>query len=232
MNQPPDIRGDIIREFCRSHGAPTADWLGRLSRNGQRECIKQWILRVMSPEIRGQLAVVAQALYAEAERPGLAEKMYEETVRQGMHRSDFAPETLAEESRKKYCVTFAEAGRHFVNRQLDEELRYGAIQFGDVDAPKLSLKNKRYRRYRDLCDQEWQRMVEGKQTARDSIYRPALATLIFTALALAFTTVRVAMWFAVIGGLVSTLMIWPRHGRNRIAEEGFDGFVKTFRRSE
>jgi hypothetical protein len=228
MNEQSESNKDIIREFCRSQGAPSADWLGRLSTNGQRECIRQWILRVMSPEIRKQLPAVAEALYAKDTHPGLAEKMYEQNV----HRGEFPPEALSAEARKEYCETFIQATRHFVDRQLEEELRYGAIEFGDIDSPKLSLKNKRYHKYRNLCDQEWQRMVEGRQTARDNFHRAVLVTLLFTAAALLLTSVRIAMWCVVVGGLVTTLLIWPRRGRNRINEEGFDGFLKSISKKE
>jgi hypothetical protein len=60
MNEQSAHKRDLIREFCRSHGAPSADWLGRLSTNGQRECIRQWILRVMSPEIRRAIMYLTQ----------------------------------------------------------------------------------------------------------------------------------------------------------------------------
>lgn len=231
MNDQSDVKVDVIREFCRSHNAPTADWLGRLSTNGQRECVRQWILRIMSPEIRGQLPAVAEALCAQAQRPGLAEEMYEQGIGQAVRRGDF-PAGVSAESREEYCVTFEAAGRHFANRQLDEELRYGAIEFGDVDAPKLSLKNKQYRKYRALCDQEWERMVEGKQIARDNFHRATLVTLLLTASALLLTTVRIAMWCAVIGAIVTTILVWPRRGRNRIADEGFRGFMRAFRENK
>ena len=228
MNEQSDSNKDMIREFCRSQGAPSADWLGRLSTNGQRECIRQWILRAMSPEIRKQLPAVAEALYAKDTHPGLAEKMYEQNV----HRGEFPPEALSAEARKEYCEMFIQATRHFVDRQLEEELRYGAIEFGDIDSPRLSLKNKRYHKYRNLCDQEWQRMVEGRETARDNFHLAVLVTLLFTAAALLLMSVRIAMWCVVVGGLVTTLLIWPRRGRNRVNEEGFDGFLKSISKKE
>lgn len=122
---------------------------------------------------------------------------------------------------------FIQATRHFVDRQLEEELRYGAIEFGDVDSPRLSVKNKRYQKYRRLCNQEWQRMVEGKRAASDNLYRALLVTLFVVAAALISRELYVAMWCAVIGGLVMTFLIWPRRGRNLITEKGFDGFWKS-----
>ncbi|SRR6266446_442391 len=207
---------DIILEFCRSHGAPTANWLGRLSANGQRECIRQWIVRVTSPEIQGQLPAVAEELYqehAKYPRPPL-------------------PDGLSAEEREAYLESFNKGSRHYVRRRLEEDLRYGAIEFSDIDSPKLSVKNKRYHKYHDLCDQEWQRMVEGKEAARDNFHRAILVTLLFTASALLLTSVRIAMWCAVIGTCVTTLLIWPRRGRNRIKEEGLDGFLKGISKNQ
>lgn len=223
MDEQSDSEKDIIREFCRCHGAPSAGWLARLSTNGQRECIRQWILRVMSPEIRNLLPAVAEELYAKDMHPGRAEELYEQNV----HRGELPPEALSAEGRKEYCETFIQGARHFVDRQLEEELRYGAIEFGDIDSPKLSVKNKRYHKYRKLCDQEWQRMVEGKQAARDNFHRALLATLLVVATALISRELYVAMWCAVIGGLVMTFLVWPRRGRNLITEEGFDGFMRS-----
>lgn len=223
MNERSADKRDLIREFCRSHGAPSADWLGRLSTNGQRECIRQWILRVTSPEIRNLLPALAEALDAQSTRLGLAEEMYE----QGARRGELPPEALYPEGREEYCEGFEEAGRHFVDRQLEEELRYGAIEFGKIDSSKLSVKNKRYHKYRNLCDQEWQRMVEGKQAARDNFHRALLATLLVVATALISRELYVAMWCAVVGGLVTTFLVWPRRGRNLITETGFDGFVRS-----
>jgi hypothetical protein len=177
----------------------------------------------MSPEIRSLLPAVAEALYAEYTHPGLPEKMYELSVRRG----GFPPETLSAEARKEYCEKFIQGTRHLVDRKLEEELRYGAIEFGDIDSPKLCAKNKRYHKYRKLCDQEWQRMVEGKQAARDNFHRALLATLLVVATALISRELYVAMWCAVLGGLVMTFLVWPRRGRNLITEKGVDGFLRS-----
>jgi hypothetical protein len=178
----------------------------------------------MSPEIRSLLPAVAEALYAQSTHPGLAEERYE----QGVRRGELPPEALYPEGRKEYCETSEEVGRHYVDRQLEEELRYGAIEWEAVGAEEPSVTNKRYRRYRNLCDQEWQRMVEGKQAARDNFHRPLLAMLLVVATALTFGELYVAMWCAVVGGLVTTFLVWPRRGRNLITEKGFDGFVRSF----
>jgi hypothetical protein len=223
MDEQLVVKRDIIREFCRSHGAPSAEWLGRLSTNGQRQCIRQWILRVTSPEIRGLLPAVEEVLYAQYAHPGIAEKMYQEAVRQG----EFPAEALTAEAHKEYCETFIQGTRHHVNRELEEELRYGAIEFGDIDSRKLSVKNKRYHQYRNLCDQEWQRMVEGKEAARDNFHYPLLATLLIAATALISGQLYAATGSAVVGGLVTTFLVWPRRGRNLITDTGFDGFIRS-----
>lgn len=223
MDEQSVVKRNIIREFCRSHGGPSAVWLGRLSTNGQRECIRQWILKVMSPEIRSLLPAVAEALLAESAPPGRAEELYEECVRRG----ELPPEALSAEGRKEYCEVSTEGARHFVDRQLEEELRYGAIEFADIGSTPLSVMNKQYHKYRNLCDQEWQRMVEGKQAARDNLHRPLLVTLLFVATALISRQLYVAMWCGVIGGLVTTILVWPRRGRNLITETGLDGFMRS-----
>jgi hypothetical protein len=234
-------RKDIILEFCRSHGAPSADWLGRLSTNGQRECIRQWILRVTSPEITSLLPAVAEELYAQDERPGLAERDYEEGVRQGV----FPPEDVYPEGRKEYSEERIEADKYFVDEQLKEKLRYGAVGFEGLGPANptnplvkkwqfnkcVRLRQKRYRKYRNLCDQEWQRMVEGKQAARDNLHRVLLATLLVVATALISGKLYVAMWCAVIGGLVTTFLVWPRRGSNlNTSEAALDRALKQSRK--
>jgi len=235
--QLPDTK-DVIKEFCRSQGAPTADWLGRLSTDGQRECIRQWILRVMGPEIRSLLPAVAEELHAKDRDPRRADDWYEECVRRG----EFPPEAVYPEGRMEYREGVIKANRHYVDRKLLEELRYGAIEFDEIDLPKPSVTDKRYlkrhrkylkhrnlkyRKLRNLCDQEWQRMVEGKQAAKDNLHRVLLPTLLVVATALISGGLYVAMWCAVIGGMVTTFLIWPRRGRNLITETGFDGFARS-----
>ena len=65
MDEHSTEKRDIIREFCRSQGAPTAYWLARLNRDGQRECIRQWIVRSRGPEIYNRTHAVVEQLYEE-----------------------------------------------------------------------------------------------------------------------------------------------------------------------
>src|SRR5207237_1074968 len=99
-------RGDIIREFCRSQRAPTAYWLARLSRHGQRECIRQWIIRSRSPEIYSKTHAVV-------------EQVYEEHANKDPYFYD-APS--AEDLMER-----VERARRHARELLDEEIRYGAI---------------------------------------------------------------------------------------------------------
>ena|ERR1700731_3361056 len=138
MDEQSEGKKDIIREFCRSHGAPTADWLGHLSRRGQKECIRQWIIKSRSPEIYSQTHAVV-------------EQLYEEHANKNPYFYDASSSEEVKE-RVKYAM-------HQAQERLDENIRYGAISLDEIDSPQPWVE---YNRYRDICDREWRLMVEGK----------------------------------------------------------------------
>jgi hypothetical protein len=144
MNEQPDSKKSIIREFCRSQGAPTAYWLARLSAKGQEECIRQWIIKVRSPEFQKLL-------------PAVAEKLYEE-------RANESPYFYEASSAEELLERFASA-RHNAEKRLEEEVRYGAIEMAEIDSAQPWVE---CNRYHDLCDREWQVIVEGKPTGFDA----------------------------------------------------------------
>jgi len=176
---------DIILEFCRSHGAPSANWLRRLSVSGQRECIRQWIVRAVSPEIESLL-------------PAVVEQLYEQRASE----DPFFYDALSVEELEERVTTV----RNHARKRLDEELRYGAICISKIDSPRPWVE---YNRYRDLCDREWRRIVE-ENSARSKLSYALLTTLVIAAAALLFTNVRIAMWCAVVGGLVMAFFLLGR----------------------
>lgn len=161
MTEHSDRKKDIIREFCRSQGAPTAHWLARLSRDGRSECIRSWITKSRSPGIYMQTHAVVQQLLEERtnEDPCLAN---------------------AEEIQE-----YLERARYRARERLDEEIRYGAICIEEIDSIQPWIQ---YNQYHELCDREWQSMVEGKrpsQTMQAFFDAPWYARL-WTVLILAF----------------------------------------------
>jgi hypothetical protein len=134
----------IIREFCRSQGAPTAYWLGRLSAKGQRECIRQWIVKSRSPEITALL-------------PKLADDLFDERTKDDPYFFD----ALSVEDPKERC----DSARHHARERVDEEIRYGAIEMDEIDLPQPWVE---YNQYKGLCDREWQVIVEEKATGFDA----------------------------------------------------------------
>ena len=147
MNEHSGSTKDVLREFCRSQGAPTAYWLGRLSMDGQRECIRQWIIRSRSPEIYSQTHAVVEQLFEE-------------------HTSkDKEPYFYDAQSAEEILDRVERARRH-ARKRLDEEIRYGAICMEEIDSPQPRVE---YCQYRDLCDREWQLMVEGEQMRRNPL---------------------------------------------------------------
>jgi len=135
-----DEQSDSIREFCRSHGAPTAYWLGHLSKRGQRECIRQWIIKSRSPEIYSQTHAVV-------------EQLYQEHANQHPYFYDALSIEEVEERVKRV--------KQHARERLDENIRYGAISIEEIDSPQPWVE---YNRYRDICDREWRLMVEGKHS--------------------------------------------------------------------
>ncbi|HXN51061.1 MAG TPA: hypothetical protein VN943_03925 [Candidatus Acidoferrum sp.] len=189
MDEQSNETKDIIREFCRSHGAPSAGWLGRLSTNGQRECIRRWIIRSRSPEIYSQTHAVVEQLYEER-----------------ANKDEFFFDALSGEE----VLERVERARRRARERLDEEIRYGAISIDEIHSPQPWVA---YNRYHDISDQEWQLMVEGEQTRRNPRYA-LLATLLVVATAMAFRELYVAMWCAVIGGLLTTFLVREPYHRD------------------
>jgi hypothetical protein len=201
MNEKSENNKDIIREFCRSQGAPSADWLVHLSVNGQRECIRQWIIRSRSPEIYNQTHAVV-------------EQLYEERANQDPYFYD----ALSAENLKERV----EGARHRARKRLDEQIRYGAICINEIDSPQPWVE---FNRYHDLCDQEWQMMIEGQQTRGNPLY-VLLVTLLAVATALTFRELYVATWCGVIGGLLTTFLAWPRDDKKQMSGEEVDQILR------
>lgn len=133
------VRKAVVREFCLSHGAPTAYWLGRLTKDGQQACIRQWILRVTSPEVQALL-------------PAVAEELFEERTKQ---QPFFYDAESAEELQSRI-----EGAKRHARESVDEQIRYGAICRDEIDSPYPWVELKKYH---DLCDKEWKRLV-GRKT--------------------------------------------------------------------
>jgi hypothetical protein len=128
-----------LYEFYRSQGAPSVAWLERLNAQGQRECIRQWIVRSRSPEIAWRLSGFADRI-CEAE--------YQERP--------YLPETAEE------LVEYGRARRRASLESLEEKIRYGAIDSGETDW-------KQYNRYQAICDEEWRNLVEAKPSRGTAI---------------------------------------------------------------
>ncbi len=182
MNEQSEGTKDIILEFCRSQGAPTAHWLGGLSPNGQRECIRHWIIRSRSPEIYRQTHAVVERLFEESTSKDKEPYFYD---------AQSAEEVLDR----------VERARRHARERLDREIRFGAICIEEIDSPQPQLE---YNRYRDVCDEEWKLTVEGKQTTRNPWY-PVLAWLLAAAAALIFEKLYLAVWCVVLGSLHAIL---------------------------
>lgn len=148
MNEKSVKKNDVILEFCRSQGAPTAHGLARLSAAGQRECIRQWIIKSRSSEIQNRTDTVAEQLYEQAvsEDPlyydALSAKDLEERI---------------------------ERTKRYARQRVNDQIRYGAICIDEINSPQPLVA---YNQYHKLCDQEWQLMVEGK--SRSSFTREFL----------------------------------------------------------
>jgi hypothetical protein len=172
---------NVIHEFCRSQGAPTGYWLGRLSRDGQRACIRQCIIKSRSPEIYSQTHTVVEQLFEERanENPFFYDALGAEEVAERVERA-----------------------RHHARERLDEQIRYGAISRDEINSPQPWVE---YNRYHDICDREWRLMVEGNKR-KEMLRYATLAMLLVVATALTFRELYIAMWCAVIGGLVTTFL--------------------------
>jgi hypothetical protein len=160
---------NVIRGFCRSQGAPTAYWLGRLSTDGQRACIRQWIIKSKSPETHSQTDAVVEQLYQER-----------------ANRDPFFYDALSAEEVEERV----EGARRHARKRLDEEIRYGAISMDEIDSPQPWVE---YNLYHDICDLEWRLLVDGERTRRSSRYAP-LAILLVVATVLALGELFIAMW--------------------------------------
>jgi hypothetical protein len=138
MDEESVKKKDIILEFCRSQGAPTAYALARLSAAGQRECIRQWIIKSRNPEIRNQTEAVAEQLYE-----------------QSAGEDPFFYDALSAEELEDRI----EQTKRYARQHVNEQLRYGAICIDEINSPRPWVE---YNQYHDLCDREWQVMVDGK----------------------------------------------------------------------
>jgi len=140
MTTQPDNKPDIICEFCRSQGAPTARELTLLSAKGRRESVRQWIIKSRSVEIQNQI-------------DGIAEQLYEQKTNDDPL---FYDALSVEELEDR----IASAKRHARQRVI-EQIRYGAIRIDEIESPRPWVA---YNQYHELCDQEWGVMVEGKSS--------------------------------------------------------------------
>lgn len=141
MTTEPDKKPDIICEFCRSQGAPTAHELALLSSAGRRERIRHWIIKSRSAEIQNQMGTVAEQLYEQetSDDPFFHDAMNVEEL----------------ENRIAHA-------RHHARQRVNEQIRYGAICTDEIDSPRPWVA---YNQYHELCDREWQSMVEGKSSS-------------------------------------------------------------------
>ena len=185
MTTESDKKPDIICEFCRSQGAPTAYWLAGLSEDGRRECIRQWIIKLKSTDISSQTNA-------------LVEKLYEEYANE----SPFFYDALSAEDLEERF----EATRRRARRRVEEQIRYGAICIDEIDSPLPWVE---YGHYRELCDEEWQAMVDGRWSKTKRPYL-LIAGLLCASLTLATGALYVAAWCGVIVGLIAVFRSWPQ----------------------
>lgn len=171
-------RKEIIREFYRSLGAPSSDWLERLNEDGQRECIRQWIIKTRDPKIEIPLSHLVSRLDL---------LQYEENTR---------------------LPKYSEWSDRNYRKMLEENLRYGAIDMEDVNSPSPWVKYNLYNELCDQGWKLMVEKKQKTMGREKKLLYGVQTTLIVVAAALTLTDVYVAMWCAIIGGLATTFLGW------------------------